>query len=219
MKSILTPFQKLIFEAICKEKFITENFWFSGGTALSEFYLKHRYSEDFDFFTDKEVRLKEIKTRMDEMLKGLGMKSVEYRTIQSSRVFFLKSGQREVVKTDFNLMSFPKFGQMKTYKNLRIESLLDIALSKIDTILTRNKARDFVDFYFIQKESSFDLDTLLEKVEERDSSKIDPLYLASCFLKIERLKDYPKMIKKLSKEEMVAFFLDLAKQQKSKIVK
>lgn len=219
MKSILTPFQKLIFEAICKEKFITENFWLGGGTALSEFYLKHRYSEDLDFFTDKEVPLEEIRSKMDKILRGLEIKSVEFRTIQSSRVFFLKSGQKEVVKTDFNLMSFQKFGKMKTCKNLRIESLIDITLSKLDTILTRNKARDFVDFYFIQKENSFGLDNLLEKLEERDSWKIDPLYLASCFLKIENLKDYPKMIKELSKEEMIAFFLDLARQQKSRIVK
>ncbi|MDR1696214.1 MAG: nucleotidyl transferase AbiEii/AbiGii toxin family protein [Endomicrobium sp.] len=26
------------------------SFYFSGGTALSEYYLRHRYSEDLDFF-------------------------------------------------------------------------------------------------------------------------------------------------------------------------
>ena len=62
MKSILTPFQKAILEGICQEKFITENFVFGGGTALSEFYLKHRYSEDFDFFTENEIPLEEIST-------------------------------------------------------------------------------------------------------------------------------------------------------------
>jgi hypothetical protein len=88
----------------------------------------------------------------------------------------------------------------------------------LDTILTRNKARDFVDFYFIQKEQPFDLDILLEKLEEKTSWKMDPLFVGSCFLKIEKLQDYPKMIKDFSKPEMIKYFLSLAKAQKEKIV-
>jgi len=219
MKSILTPFQKAILEGICQEKFITENFVFGGGTALSEFYLKHRYSEDFDFFTENEIPLEEIRIRLDKLCQKLGIKSVEYREIQSSKIFFLKSGPKEVVKTDFNYFPFPHFGQAKIYKKLRISSLLDIAISKLDTILTRSKARDFVDFYFIQKEHSFPLDFLLKKIEEKFSWKIDPLFLGSRFLKVNELKDYPRIIKSFSHTELIAYFTELAKDQRKKIVK
>ena len=178
IKSIFSPFQKSIFEAICQESFITGNFYFGGGTALSEFYLHHRYSEDFDFFTENEISFEEIRTRLDNLVGKLGVKSVEYRAVQSSKIFFLKSGQNEVVKTDFNYFPFYHFGEAKNYHGLKIISLFDIAVSKIDTILTREKARDFVDFYFIQKKSRFEIEYLLKKIEEKFKWKVDPLFLA-----------------------------------------
>jgi len=33
---------------------LTKQFYFTGGTVLSEFYLKHRLLEDIDFFGFKE---------------------------------------------------------------------------------------------------------------------------------------------------------------------
>lgn len=219
MKTILTPFQKEILEIICQEKHITGHFWLAGGTALSEFYLQHRYSEDFYFFTEDELSLENLKIKLDKFLKKIKAKSVEYRTVQMSKIFFLRGNQKEVVKTDFNYFPFPKFGKMKNYKGLKIASLLDIAISKLDMITTRTKARDFVDFYFIQKKQPFNLDLLLKKLEEQASIKIDPLFLAGCFYKVKEVKDYPKMIKKFSKEGMVNYFLKLAADQKDKIIK
>jgi len=151
MKSILSPFQKIILDELCKEKFITQNFRLAGGTALSEFYLKHRYSEDLDFFTDEKQAIEEVKIKLNPLFKGIGIEAVEYREILSSKIFFLKKGQKETVKTDFNYFPFKRFAPGKTYRGLEIESLLDIAISKLDTIITRKNARDFVDFYFIAK--------------------------------------------------------------------
>jgi len=219
MKSILTPFQKSILDEICREKFITENFVFGGGTALSEFYLKHRYSEDFDFFTENQILFDELRIKLVSLSRKLGIKSVEYREIQSAKIFFLKGNKREVVKTDFNYFPFPNFSKAKIYKGLRISSLQDIAISKLDTILTGNKARDFVDFYFIQKEHPFNFEFLLRKIEEKFSLKIDPLFLGSRLLQINKLKDYPKMIKNFSSKDLVAYFDELAKDQRNKIVK
>lgn len=220
MKSILTPFQKTILDGICKEKFITDNFYMGGGTALAEFYLHHRYSEDFDFFTENEIPLEDIKKKFSEFCKKLGIKSVELRQIQSAKIFFLKGGKsNEKIKTDFNFFPFPKFGKPKIYKGLKVLSLLDIAICKLDTILTRCKARDFVDLYFIQKENPFDLNYLVKKDEEANFFKIDPVYLASRLLLVEDLHDYPKMVKPFLPEEMIEYFHDLAKSLKPQIVK
>lgn len=218
-KSILTPFQKNILDNLSKNDFITKNFWFSRGTALSEFYLHHRYSDDLDFFSDNEISIEEVRIRIFPLFKKIGVESLEYREILSSKIFFLKKNPRETVKADFNFFPYEKFGKEKKYHNLRIDSLIDITISKLDTILTRNKARDFVDFYFIQKKYSFDLEFILEKLEKRAMWKVDPLQLGSSFLKIEGLKDYPKMIKEFSKEEMIKYFEDLAAGLKDKIVK
>ena len=57
-KSILTIHQKEILEMISQEEYFTQRFYLSGGTALAEFYLKHRISEDLDFYSEKhEVNL------------------------------------------------------------------------------------------------------------------------------------------------------------------
>lgn len=217
MKSVFTPFQRSILNRICQEKFITENFCFGGGTALSEFYLNHRLSDDLDFFTENDVSFDLLRKAVNKIVSDLEIKSVEYLEVQATKIFFLKSNQKEVVKTDFNYFPYYHFGKGKKYKNLNIQSLTDIATSKLDTILTRKQARDFVDFYFIQKEHQFNLDFLLKKIKEKFRWKVDPLYLASCFLKAEDLRDYPKMIKPFSKKDMISFFINLAKDQKRKI--
>ncbi len=218
MKSILSPFQKIILDELCKEKFITKNFRLAGGTALSEFYLKHRYSEDLDFFTDEKQAIDEVKIKLTPIFNRISIKTVEYREISSSKIFFLKKGQKETVKTDFNYFPFKRFVQGKTYRGLEIESLLDIAISKLNTIITRKNARDFVDFYFVQKEYPFDLSMLLQKLEEKMEVKIDPIFLGSCFLRVSEIHDYPLMIKAFSKEEMIKYFHSLAHSLKEKII-
>ena len=50
---LFTQEQKLIFDQIKNNQYLTDNFYFTGGTALSYFYLNHRYSEDMDFFSEK----------------------------------------------------------------------------------------------------------------------------------------------------------------------
>lgn len=218
MTTIFSPFQKQIFETLVQEKFIVENFRLAGGTALSEFYLKHRYSEDLDFFTDNEEVIENIKPGLTLVFKRIGIESLEYREVVSSKMFFLKKGGKEKVKVDFNFFPFKRFDKSTYYKGLEIESLTDIAIGKLDTILTRKKARDFVDFYFIQQKKPIKLKFLLDKLEERAMWKVDPLLLASCFLKIIDLKDYPRMIKKFSRDEMIKYFISLAKAQKKNIV-
>jgi len=48
-QEILTKTQKKIINAVAKEPNL-DRFYLSGGTALSACYLKHRFSDDLDFF-------------------------------------------------------------------------------------------------------------------------------------------------------------------------
>jgi len=50
--NILTPFQETLLKEIGRST-LNEVFFLTGGTALSAFFLQHRYSEDLDFFTDQ----------------------------------------------------------------------------------------------------------------------------------------------------------------------
>jgi len=69
--SIFTPIQKRFLETVIKEPYILKNYYFTGGTALSEFYLKHRISRDIDLFSEKEVHLPSIAKFMKKAAKNL----------------------------------------------------------------------------------------------------------------------------------------------------
>ena len=49
---ILSELQKNVIRELFN---ISDNFYLTGGTALSAFYLYHRYSVDLDFFTKDET--------------------------------------------------------------------------------------------------------------------------------------------------------------------
>lgn len=57
-KSLLSINQKLFLNFVNGEKLIYDFFYLTEGTALSEFYLHHRYSEDLDFFLKKNLKQK-----------------------------------------------------------------------------------------------------------------------------------------------------------------
>lgn len=218
MNSILTNFQKEVLDKLSQNKFLTDNYYFSGGTVLSEFYLHHRLSEDFDFFTDQEIEQDTIRANLEPDFKKIGIESLDYQEVTSTKIFFLKRGQRETIKTEFNFWAFERLEKGKKFNLLAIDSLLDIAVNKLHTLLSRKKARDFVDFYFICKTHDYTLETLQENLKKKYDWIVDPLYLAARLLEVKNVTDYPRMIKNFSKQALLDFYLTLAKAQKEKII-
>lgn len=220
MKSILTEFQKEVLNILSKDKFITDNFYLSGGTALSEFYFQHRLSEDLDFFSASEIDYQSLAANLKPLFKKLNIDVVDYQQGMAAKIFFLKKGKSEKLKTDFNFWAFERTRKGKKYNKLEIDNLFDIAINKIDTILSREKARDFIDLYFILKNAKeFSFPEVLKGLKKKYEWVADPLYLGTRLIMIRNLHDYPKMLKPLDKDKMIAYFLDLARSQKSKIIK
>jgi hypothetical protein len=59
-KNILTPLQQKFLSAVSGNKKIPSSFYLTGGTALAAYYLKHRYSEDLDFFSKTNIDILSI---------------------------------------------------------------------------------------------------------------------------------------------------------------
>ena len=57
MPSILSKNQINLLTLLSNEKSISDSFYLSGGTALAEFYLQHRLSEDLIFSLKKSLTL------------------------------------------------------------------------------------------------------------------------------------------------------------------
>lgn len=77
-KTILTPFQTKLLNILATDSYITKRFYFTGGTVLSEFYLQHRLSEDFDLLLlGSQMRKVTILTDLPKMLRPFDAKYME----------------------------------------------------------------------------------------------------------------------------------------------
>lgn len=161
-KDILTKEQDRFLEIVAEQKFLRERFYFTGGTPLATFYLHHRLSEDIDLFSEEEIRAPALRVFMKKAQKLLGAHSVDYTNflgLHSFQVFFSTTN---ILKVDFNYYPFPRIEKGMKYKNLFVDSVLDIAVNKVQTIATKPRARDFIDIYFILKEFDYSFAELLK---------------------------------------------------------
>jgi hypothetical protein len=86
-QTILTPEQQLLLGRIVSSSEITNNFYLTGGTALSEFYFRHRLSEDFDLFSEHALIEKDILSWVKNTAKDLKIENVEYKTLNGQQNF------------------------------------------------------------------------------------------------------------------------------------
>lgn len=209
---ILSENQKKLLSLIGSDKMITDKFYLSGGTALAEYYLHHRLSEDLDFFAEEEFDPNAISVFFKTIQKQVGIVSVSFEQSFNRNLFFLDL-ENDRIKTEFTYFPFPRIEQKKKIGQLGIDSLLDIAVNKIFTIYQKPRARDFIDLYCIlQKEKTWTIDGLAEKAQLKFDNFLDPLQLSAQFTKAETFKDYPTMLKPLPEKEWQSFFLDEARR-------
>ena len=214
---ILSKNQICFLEKFGKETMLSQNFYLTGGTPLAVFYLKHRYSEDLDFFSEREFDALAIDVFLEKYKKELGIKKIDYEQSFNRNLFFIHF-QGEVLKTEFTFFPFPRIEQgIKNY-GIVTDSLLDIAVNKLFTIYQRTKARDFIDLFFICREKKYFIADLIQKAKLKFDWHIDPLQLGVQFIKVEEAEDWPKMIKSLNKKDLTAFFENEAKKLKSQIL-
>ncbi len=64
----LYPFQDLVLKLIMK---VDDRFYLTGGTALGRHYLKHRYSDDLDFFVNREDNFKQLLNTIISQLQNI----------------------------------------------------------------------------------------------------------------------------------------------------
>jgi len=216
--TILNPDQKNILEIVSQDKAICQNFYLTGGTALAEFYLKHRLSEDLDFFAEKEFDPQSISVFFKKNKARIGIKKVDYQSSFNRNLFFLYLENNKIIKTEFTFFPFPRIEKKVKKGNLFIDSPLDIAVNKIFTIYQKPRSRDFIDLYLILRKTGWKMDDLIKKAKVKFDWHIDYLELGSKFLLVREVKDYPKMIIKLDPSTWQDFFIKEARKFKKKVL-
>ncbi len=216
-KEILTPAQKKFLELISEEKSISKNFYLTGGTALSAFYLKHRLSEDLDFFSERELDLITINSFLRKIKPKLNIRDIDYQKAFNRNIFMLRF-PKEILKIEFTYYPFEQFEKSKLIGGIRVDSLLDIAINKIFSISQRTSARDFIDIYFILKKNiNLTFDGLIKKARIKFDWHIDPLHLGTQLSRAKEAKDLPVMLEKIDSKIWQEFFLNEARKLSKKI--
>lgn len=140
---------EILFEKISKGNEL-KDFVLAGGTALA-IYIKHRTSEDLDFFINKNILNNRIKKEIESLIKRLENEGYiitlisNYDDVQLDYMF----GD---VKVTFLASSLKFLDDSIKYKNINIANIEKIAAGKLYTILKyRIKSRDFYDVKYIMK--------------------------------------------------------------------
>ncbi len=224
-KSILTAKQLDFLELAQAQTSIAKNFYLTGGTALAEFYFQHRLSEDIDLFSEKEVNTSAVEAFLQQISIKLGVKKIIKQNYLGLYTYKLEYRDGDNLKIDFNYYPFPKIEKGVYFGKLEVSSIYDIAVNKIHTIVMRTKVRDYIDLYFIFKESELPKNEYFEKLRIDSQAKFDwPLEvknLVASFLKVKDLKkaDFPKILVPFNQKNMEEFFLKLAKSLEGEIFK
>lgn len=219
-KTILTPKQLNFLELATLEPQITKRFYLTGGTALSEFYLRHRLSEDIDLFCEKEeVEPKIVEAFLQKISPKIGVSQIKRSQFLGLFSYQLIYKDKQKLKVDFNYYPFPQIGKGLYFKNLEVASIYDIATDKVHTLFMKPRARDYVDLYFIMKRKKYSLEKLILDAKAKFDWHIDKVNLASQFLRVKDFSEFPKMLVPFERKEMERFFLRLAKSLEKEIFK
>jgi len=213
----LTPRQEQLLELAVQEDYIVENFYLSGGTALASWYLHHRESVDLDFFSDHSFDYDLVRRWFAQNRQALEIDSVQIDEdygFMSAHIWYL---DRSVLYVDFNNYVAKRIKSSISWRGLAIDSFYDIIVNKIDTLATRPRGRDYVDFYFGSRKKHFPMAKLIADAETKFHEKIDPVILAKNFLKVTEYKDLPKMLVPFNELSMQRFYEDLARSLKPEI--
>jgi len=208
--SILTQEQKKILAGLGKSDYICRNFYFTGGTALAQFYLSHRYSDDLDLFSPQKFDNQIVLTLMTDLGRKYRF-TFDSHFVETVYIFNLAFENKKRLKIDFTYYPYSLINKGKSYEGITIDSLLDIAVNKLLTVNQRSNVKDFVDLYFLLQKQ-FTVWDLIDGVRKKFAMKIEPLLLAQDFLKVEDFDYLPKMVKPLNLIDLQEFFREKAKK-------
>lgn len=212
-QAILNNFQKKVIIAISQESNLA-NFYLTGGTALTAYYFYHRISDDLDFFIFEEPDKIFLHSFTGKLKTIIGATSLRFERLYDRNQFFFKLNNEEL-KLEFSRYPFLQLEEPIIKDGIKIDSLRDIAANKLMAILDRFDPKDFVDLFFIL--GKFKIEDIRQDVEKKFGIKVDDIFLGGELAKVKRIEALPKIIKKITIEELKYFFTKKAKELETNI--
>jgi predicted nucleotidyltransferase component of viral defense system len=185
-------------------------FFLTGGTALSAFYLRHRYSEDLDLFTLDSDAFDRVPLYVADTATSISASATSLQTAPQFRRYRL-SRTGETIIVDFVKEVVPQISEKKnSFGGIIVDTLDDITANKICTVISRAEVKDYIDLYFLGR-AGYSVENYIQLAQRKDAgiSQAMLAYLLSEF----RLAKVPEfMIASVSLGEVQEYFQSLARK-------
>ncbi len=163
---------------------VQSEFYLTGGTCLSRFYIEKRYSDDLDFFTNQSPRysfeIKKIKKALEENFQ---------LTTEVQSKDFTRFKVDDLLQLDFvNDISFRYKDVVVDENNYLLDNIENILSNKITAVIGRDNPKDIFDIHLIYKFYSFEWKEILDAAHEKAGFSNEELII--------RLKSFPKELLK-----------------------
>ena len=185
------------------------DFYLSGGTALAACYFQHRISDDLDFFVFNEPDKIFLHGFAEKLKTIVSADSMRFERLYDRNQFFFIV-RNEESKVEFTKYPFEQLEKQIVCKNIKVDSLRDIAANKLMALLDRFDPKDFIDLYFVLQ--NFNLQETRKDVERKFGIKVDNIFLGGELAKVKNIEALPKMLKPLSIKELKKIFSKLAEE-------
>jgi predicted nucleotidyltransferase component of viral defense system len=198
----LYPLQDKALESISK---VDDNFYLTGGTAISRIYLHHRYSDDLDLFVNQLSDFKEI-TSLIVMQLSQDFDRIKITIRQDSFLRAYVSDNETELKIEFiNDVGYHYDGVIESSIFRRVDNWQNILSNKV-TALSRQEGKDCSDILYMCFKYDFIWKDIIDQAQLKDMwvNELDATKLIEKFTK-EDLKlvnwiaepDYDELLEKL----------------------
>lgn len=142
-------------------------FYLTGGTALSRFYVRHRYSEDLDLFVNRNEKFSDLTNGIiKELQKEFQTTRVQLSDTDFVRMFVTDNDTE--LKVEFINDVGYHFHSLKNVKGFLLDSWQNILSNKI-CALSRNAAKDYADILFLSFNYAFNWADIYDAAKLKDT--------------------------------------------------
>lgn len=161
----LYPFQDSVLKLIMK---VDNTFYLTGGTALGRYYLKHRYSDDLDFFVNRESNFKQLANTIISQLQN-HFSDIEIALLSEDFARIFVHNEEYPLKIEFVNDVLFHSGEIQSANFFhRIDSWGNILSNKI-CALSRDEAKDIADLIFLSMKYAFTWETMINYARQKDT--------------------------------------------------
>lgn len=149
----LAPEYGITLARLLRSNILPEQSYLAGGTAVY-FYLRHRLSVDLDFFTESRFTADLFLSKMRTCFDEVAVESMEQDTL----ILFVSPEKIKfsLFHYPYPLLSPPVAMPIGEGLTCPLASLRDIAAMKAVAINQRGSIKDFIDLFYILRETKLD---------------------------------------------------------------